>query len=126
MKDQFFFDVQEEYVVSQDISNPDSCLEKLLADFSEDSVICDKLEIIKSLSHAEKVAWLLDLETKDSRDIVSKMQVASGCVIVVISVTVAVIVGYEIINGVKKALTEKKQTEKEVLKCAKNKKSTQE
>jgi len=118
MKDLTVFDAPEEYAVSQDVKNPDTYLNKLIADFPANSQTRKKIETIKLLSHNDKVAWLLGLKTHEEGAVDTKMEPASGCVIVIITVVVAVVVGYVVVNGVQKPVIEHQERQKKVKQCA--------
>lgn len=117
MEERTMFKTPVEYMVSQDIKNPDIYLDKLIRDYTDDPTMQEKLETIKSLKHNEKVAWLLGLDTKELDEEHAKMEPVTGCIIVVITIVVAVVVGYIVVEGIKQAIIEYQERQKEVEKC---------
>jgi hypothetical protein len=117
MEERTMFKTPVEYMISQDIKNPDIYLDKLIRDYSDDPTMQEKLETIKSLEHNEKVAWLLGLATKEQDEERAKMEPVTGCIIVVITIVVAVVVGYIVVEGIRQAIIEYQERQKEVEKC---------
>jgi uncharacterized membrane protein YgcG len=116
MTDRFILERPVEVVVAQEVENPDAAIEKLVKHLAQDPVRRAQLEAIQALSKEQKSAWLLGLETRDPAAAGTKE--AGPCVLVVVLVTVAVIVGWHVVNGVREALTRQEQQRREILKCA--------
>jgi hypothetical protein len=103
----------ETLTVSEDIHNPDKYIDAFASAFAGKAESMARFEAIKALDHETKVRWLLS--QKDKSD--EKLEPATICTIIIVTTVVMVIIGYEIVNGVKKAITEKQTKEKEVKKC---------
>lgn len=99
--------------VFEDIHDPDKYIDVLASAFTGNAERMARFEAIKALEHENKVRWLLS--QKDPSD--EKLEPATICTIVIVTTVVMVVIGYEIVNGVKKAITEKQTKEKEVKKC---------
>ena len=114
------FSRNRKVIVSEEIKDPDKYLEQLiekLQDFPEEIEI---LEAVQSGTHEEKVKYLLNLRTDKKPEPGSvdiKMEPATGCIIVIIVTIVTVIIGWEIINGVKRAIKEQQEVEEECEQC---------
>jgi len=99
----------EVIVISEDIENPDYYIDFFISKSAKDTENLTRLEAIKSLDHDLKVRWLLSLKPR--------LEPATTCTIIIVTTVVIVVIGYEIVDGVMKAITEKQEIQKEVEKC---------
>lgn len=99
----------EMIVVSEDIKNPDFYIDFFMSKCAKDDENLARFEAIKALDHESKVKWLLALKPR--------IEPATTCTIIIVTTIVIVVIGYEIIEGYKKAITEKQEVQKEVEKC---------
>jgi len=100
----------------EDIRDPDKYIDALAPAFTGNAERIARFEAIKSLDHANKVRWLLSQED-ESDEKLTPLAPAVVCTLIIVTTVVLVIIGYEIVNGIKKAITEKRTEEKEVKKC---------
>lgn len=82
----------ERIVISQSVKNPDIYLNKLALAFPVGSETRRRIDAVRQLSSEEKSAWLLGLPRGRSVKPGERLEPASGCVMVVFWVTVAVVV----------------------------------
>lgn len=111
METQFKLERPEEIIVNQDIKDPDVYLDQFINACARDSGEIATLKAIKSLSHDEKVKWLLSLKPND------RLEPLTTCILVLVTTTVIVVIGYEIVNGVERAITERQEVQQEVERC---------
>lgn len=100
----------------EDIRDPDKYIDAFASAFTGNAERMARFEAIKLLDHANKVRWLLS-QKDGSDEKLAPLAPAVVCSIIIVATIVMVIIGYEIVNGVKKAITEKRTEEKEVKKC---------
>lgn len=119
-EDKIMFSSNRKVIVNEDIKDPDIYLDQLITKLHNFPKELEILEAVRLTSHEEKVKYLLNLRTgkKPSPGSVGiRTHPASGCIIVIIAVIIWVIVGYEVINGVKKAIKEQEEIEEECEQC---------
>lgn len=107
-------DPQEEIVVRTRVADPGAALDQLL-ERATDARLRARIEGVKALPIEEQEQWLLAGARPVDRT--HRMEPASGCIIVVIAVTITVVVGYIVVNGIREALTEQREVEREVEQC---------
>jgi len=103
----------EEIVISEDIRDPDMYIDLLTSTFAKDAESAARFEAIKALDHHAKVRWLLSQANKSDARVTREWI----CTTILVTTVVVVVIGYEIYQGIKKAITEKQEIQKEVEKC---------
>jgi len=107
-------DPQEEIVASKHIADPGAALDQLL-ERATDPALRARIEEVQARPVEEQEEWLLTRARPVAPT--HRMEPVSGCIIVVIWVTVAVVVGYIVVNGVREAIIEQRQEEREIEEC---------
>ena len=118
MKNEVRLEKPLEVVISENIKNPDLHLDNYMSDKNLDPQKMEEIEYVKTLDHDAKVRWILALPSSN------RLEPITICTIIIVTTVVEVIIGWYIVDGVKKYIKEKKEVEKEIEKCVpkKNKK----
>jgi hypothetical protein len=107
-------DPAEQMILSEDIRDPDRYLDELIARSQDSRAQQAELQKVKALGRDAKVKWLLDQRIPEGFRVVPALAPVATCVLVTITVTVAVVVGYELYQGARRAIIEYQERQQQV------------
>lgn len=104
----------EQIVAGKRIDDPGAVLTALLAQTSAPELRL-RIEQVQQQPVSAQADWL----TERSRALPARLvqTIPGGCAVVVTVVVVTVIVGWQIVNGIREALTQQREVEREVMEC---------